>query len=138
MKIEEFVKLSAKEANEKLRKLFKDDKITVKQFKEISGRWLSDKGLIKTDMGWYAQPEIDEQGLWYHEGSRQWLLDTEEITVERKDSHGKIICRRIQVPKKAIEYAKRQKDIIETYNFKNREEVKTITSDLAEAILLGD
>ncbi len=136
MKIEEFVKLPAKEANEKLRKLFKDDKINVKQFKEISVRFLENLGYIKTDMGWFTQEEIDEQGIWTD--GKEWFYDCEKKEISVKDGN-KSITKVVDLPIKAIEYASKQKDIVKTYSFiKARDTRDILLSDLAEDVVMEE
>lgn len=133
MEISEFVKLPAKEANEKLRDALKRKALNVKQFKELSGEWLKDKGLIKTDAGWYTQEQLNEMGMFFDKDTGTWMLEGEPVSIDKKNGQGKIISIIDYLPVKAIAYDTKEAELKRAMRPKGQ----PLTPEMAESILTG-
>ena len=128
MKITDFVKLPAQEANQKLRDGLKKGTIDIKQFRQLSASWLEEQGLIHTDFGWNTKDELDEMGA-YKDNDGHWYLETESVGISKKDGNGKIIHVIAHLPKKAIAYDSQRSQIERAYKG------KPLTEDMREKIL---
>jgi hypothetical protein len=130
MKITDFVKLSAKEANEKMRDGLKKGTISTKQFKELAAAWLKHQGLIESEFGWHTQAELDDMGA-YQDTDGRWLLECETVGVSKKDGNGKMVHSICYIPKKAIDYDSRASEVVRAYNHRD----DALSADMRAKIL---
>jgi hypothetical protein len=74
---EEFVHLSGFDLFRRQLKALREGKLTFEQLRRTSGMWLTGRGYILTNLGWYQPEELTEMGA-VQIASGEWVIGIEE------------------------------------------------------------